>query len=145
MKKEPMVYRNIRMPKSLDDKARKEAQKEYLTLSAWIRALIIKALKKVPAVLLIVFISACSALPTKTYDVYNVRLRVVVMDEAEIARKTFELFGSVKGAYILYGNPTTIYVPYGPDLDRRGNNLPDFKFLGHEVWHLNDFGGRFHD
>lgn len=37
-----------------------------------------------------------------------------------------------------------IFVPYSYQRDIKGNYLPDFEVLGHEIWHMLELGGRFH-
>ena len=50
---------------------------------------------------------------------------------------------NVRG-FIVYST-NEIYVPYSANKDKNGNYLPDFCVLGHEVWHLKELGGRWHD
>ena len=38
-----------------------------------------------------------------------------------------------------------IYVRYGWEKDKDGNRLPDFCALGHEVYHLPEMGGEWHN
>jgi hypothetical protein len=90
------------------------------------------------------FATACAPLSKKAYKIDDLDMRIVVMDPSEMVKVTTKIYGTPKGGYIDYGPPITIYVPYGNELDRYGNRLPEFKYLGHELWHLKQLGGIFH-
>lgn len=43
-----------------------------------------------------------------------------------------------------YDGGMYIFVPYSLHRDKYGRLLPDFDSLGHELWHLPEYGGSFH-
>lgn len=64
----------------------------------------------------------------------------VIVDTPERIQALWEAVGNDSrdvGGFINYST-RTIYVEYGRD------GLPNFEYLGHELWHLPELGGMFH-
>lgn len=94
---------------------------------------------------IVIVLSACANLPERHFLVINEKMEIVVMNEVEILAVSKKMFGQERRGLFVGGNPVKIYVPYSPESDERGNRLPDFAVLGHEIWHLRELGGNFHD
>ena len=90
-------------------------------------------------------LSACADLPERHFLVIDDKMEIVVMDEAKIITLSKKMTGQERRGLFVSSNPVRIYVPYSPESDERGNRLPDFAVLGHEIWHLHELGGNFHD
>lgn len=88
-----------------------------------------------------VIVGCTTGKPTQTRR-YNVKpFTVMVMPVREINKKWQEMGGQ---GYVLGFCDSTrrvVYVSYYT----RGSELPDLEVLGHEVFHLPELGGGFHD
>jgi hypothetical protein len=86
-------------------------------------------------------LSSCASVHRETYLLPN-EIKVVIESPRQINRDYHELGGqesSVLGFCDRYNK--TIYVPKS-GRDTRGEIEPDFRVLGHEIWHL--VKGEFH-
>ena len=78
---------------------------------------------------------------------YHVQLFTLSVGSAEYVQAVWESYGNhgkQVGGFMHYPS-RTIYVPYSVKPTRRGEAKPNFEVLGHEVWHLDELGGRWHD
>ena len=86
----------------------------------------------------------CSSVPLRTTSYAGPAVRVVCMSDdmlnASYRMRVGESAPHVGGFYI--AEVRCVFVRWSDDLDKDGEPLPDFYFLGHEYWH--SIKGNFH-
>ena len=89
---------------------------------------------------------ATPLIPTKDYKVGD--LKIVCVDERNMFKtletninKNYDPLAPWCSAYYDQRNKT-VYVPYTRNKNKKGDYLPNFEMLGHEIWH--DVAGWFH-
>jgi len=100
-------------------------------------------MKMLICLLLVFGIFACASLPAHRFMVTDENLEIIVMDEEDVLTLARKMLGRAARGLCVFSNPIRIYVPYSSESDARGNRLPDFAVLGHEIWHLRELGGNF--
>lgn len=100
-------------------------------------------MRKTVLLILTLFIIGCSYLPQRQQQRYYRIISnpsILLIDETDMPQVAIArgLYRDTKGFY----DPETniMYVPYERDF-----TLPDFCVFGHEVWHLKELGGNFHE
>jgi hypothetical protein len=68
---------------------------------------------------------------------------IILHDSSELRRYGSNRFGFAISGYC-ETNARILHVNYSGNKDMMGKPLPDFDTLGHEVWHLIEFGGTWH-
>ncbi|MDP2593122.1 MAG: hypothetical protein Q8P52_00520 [bacterium] len=80
---------------------------------------------------------------TGTFTVTN--SFTIVLEEPETIRK-IGLKSNIPNALgLCLIEERELLVPFSGGTDKNGRPLPDFETLGHEVWHLLELGGKWHD
>lgn len=87
----------------------------------------------------------CSTyIPVEEYDVSSFKL---VLGSKEYVDDMWDAVGGKKKLWgvdgFIHYPERTIYVKYNGE-DYKGRRTPDFNALGHEVWHLQELGHRWH-
>jgi hypothetical protein len=94
----------------------------------------------------IIFLCSCIptySIPTETY--LSIGVKIIVMEESAIESiSENQTFGYKHRGLCMYNtHPMKLYVPFSDELDKNGKRLPDFRVLGHELWH--SIEGDFHE
>lgn len=82
---------------------------------------------------------------------YNVTddFKIYIEDYTQISERWREIKGkegrNVLGFWQTKNGKQYLYVPKSGYKDINGNELPNFETLGHEIWHLKELGGHYHE
>ena len=92
------------------------------------------------------FVGCASAWkPVKQYEVKPFSIVMGSHDFINQMRQALDPQAGVEVDGFIHYPSRTVYVPYSIKKDDNGNDKPDFEVLGHEVWHLPELGGRWHE
>jgi len=82
--------------------------------------------------------------PDRVYRVTQ-DFRIRVVNQIKLKEEYYTKYArrDVRGWHNYQKNE--IVVPYSGEKDKFGRPLPDFETLGHEIWHLKELGGKWHD
>jgi len=84
--------------------------------------------------------TGCASVNTPLKE-HEVKPFTIIVASPEYIQKAWESTGDMRdvGGFFVYAT-RTIYVEY----NIHDHTQPNFEYLGHEVWHLEELGGRFH-
>ena len=94
---------------------------------------------------LLFLLGGCSLPKEQPVSLEIQNLRVNVMELDDIQKLYYNKYGDKRVLGFADLGKREIYVPYGQDYNDCGQRMPDFRVLGHEVWHMQELGGLFHD